>query len=105
MMIIRAGGARAAMAYLDKAQARHDTKRMGIRHPLNRIDPDQPQARILSLSGNRGGAGSEGDDLGLGWGYDAEYGLSHTGFIGLARYVAVAPKKVSTSLQYLDFES
>ncbi len=104
MMLVRAGGAGAAMAYLDKAQARHDTKRMGNWHPLNRIDPDQPQARILSLAGNRGGLGSEGDDLGQGWGYDAEFGLSHTGFIGLARYVAIAPHDVSASLQYLDFK-
>ena len=77
---------------------------MGNWHPFDRIDPDQPQTRILELSGNRGGTGSEGNDLGLGWGYDADYGISGTGgFTDIARYVAVAPRNVSAGLRYLDF--
>ena len=72
----------------------------------NRIDPDQPQTRILELAGNKGGKGSEGDDQGLGWGYDADYGITgNGGMVNMARYVAVAPRDVSTSLQHLDFET
>jgi len=104
VMIVRAGGVEAAVAYLDKARARHNTKMMGNWHPFNRIDPDQPQIRILELSGNRGGVGSEGHE-GLSWGYGEDYGITGNGGLpDMARYVAVAPRNVSTSLQYLDFE-
>jgi hypothetical protein len=104
-MIVRAGGIEPLAAYLDKARDRHNTKLMGNWHPYNRIDPDQPQTRIVFLAGNKGGVGSEGDDQGLGWGYDAEYGMGgDASFVNMARYVAVAPRNVSTSLRYLDFE-
>ncbi len=104
-MIVRAGGVEPLAAYLDKARNRHNTKLMGNWHPYNRIDPDQPQTRILFLAGNKGGVGSEGDDQGLGWGYDADYGIGgDAGMVNMARYVAVAPPIGSTSLQYLDFE-
>ncbi|MFV1998499.1 MAG: hypothetical protein ACC641_10875 [Acidiferrobacterales bacterium] len=104
-MIVRAGGVEPLAAYLDKARDRNNTKVMGNWHPYNRIDPDQPQTRILFLAGNEGGVGSEGKDQGLGYGYDAEYGLGGDASIhNMARYVAVAPRKVSTSLRYLDFE-
>jgi hypothetical protein len=104
-MIVRAGGVEPLAAYLDKAKARHNTKLMGNWHPYNRIDPDQPQTRILFLAGNKGGVGSEGDDQGLGWGYDAEYGMGgDASMVNMARYVAVAPRNVATSLRYLDFE-
>ncbi len=103
-MIIRAGGVEPLEAYLDKFRDRHDTKLMGNWHPYNRIDPDQPQTRILFLAGNIGGVGSEDEDDHL-YGYDAEYGLGgDASMIGMARYVAVAPKNVATSLQNLDFE-
>ncbi len=105
LMIARAGGAEAAAKYLDKAAARHGTERMGSRHPFNRIDPNQPQTRLLNLGGNRGGTNSEGRDEGLGWGYDEDWGISgNNGLVDMARYVAVAPRDPSTSLQYLDFE-
>ncbi len=104
-LIVRAGGVEPLAAYLDKARDRNDTKLMGTWHRYDRIDPDQPQTRIPRLSGNKGGKGSEGDDLGLGWGYDADYGITASGIIGIARYVAVAPRDVSASLQYLDFET
>ena len=105
LMIVRAGGAEAATRYLDKAAARHGTERMGSRHPFNRIDPNQPQTRLLNLGGNRGGLNSEGTDQGLGWGYDEDWGISgNNGLVDMARYVAVAPRDPSTSLQYLDFE-
>ena len=104
-MIVRAGGVGPLARYLDRFQARHDTKVMGNWHPYNRIDPDQPQTRIPFLAGNRGGVGSEGNDQGLGWGYDAEYGMGgDASTVGMARYVAVAPRNVATSLQDLDFE-
>ncbi len=104
IMIVRAGGVEPLAAYLDKARDRHSTDLMGNSHPYNRIDPDQPQSRILTLGGNKGGAGSEGKDQGLGWGYDADDGMAVSWMGGLARYVAVAPRDVSTSLRNLDFE-
>jgi hypothetical protein len=102
--IVRAGGVEPLAAYLDKAQARHNTELMGNSHDHNRIDPSQPQARILSLGGNKGGIGSEGKVQGLGWGYGADDGIRAAWPAGLARYVAVAPRDESTSLRNLDFE-
>ena len=103
-MIARAGGVEANAAYLDKFQARHGTKRMGNWHPYNRIDPDQPQTRIIFLAGNRGGVFSEGDDEEE-WGYDCEYGMGGDACIhNMARYIAVAPRNPSTSLRHLDFD-
>ena len=105
LMIVRAGGAEAASTYLDKAAERHGTERMGSLHPFNRIDPNQPQTRLLNLGGNRGGTNSEGTDGGLGWGYDEDWGISgNNGLVDMARYVAVAPRDPTTSLRYLDFE-
>ena len=103
-MIVRAGGVEPLAAYLDKARDRHNTKVMGNWHPYNRIDPDQPQTRMLFLAGNKGGVGSEGKDQGLGWGYDTDDGMGAAWPAGLARYVAVAPRNESTSLKNLDFE-
>ncbi len=102
-MIVRAGGVEPLAAYLDKAQARHNTKVMGNWHPYNRIDPDQPQTRIPFLAGNEGGMCTEDDDDDD-YGYDAEYGMGGDACIhNMARYVAVAPRNVSTSLRYLPF--
>jgi hypothetical protein len=100
--IVRAGGVEAAAAYLDRCQARHDTKLMGNFHPFYHIDPDQPQTRVIFLAGNKGGKDSEGNYF---YGYDSDYGIGgYAHMVGMARYVAVAPRDVSTSLQYLDFE-
>ena len=105
LMIARAGGPQAAAEYLDKVAARHDTELMGSSHPFNRIDPNQPQTRLLNLGGNKGGLNSEGKDEGLGWGYDEDWGISgNNGLVDMARYVAVAPRNPSKSLRYLDFE-
>jgi len=104
VMIVRAGGVKPLAAYLDKARVRNNTKLMGNSHPYSQIDPDQPQTRLLNLGGNKGGVGSDGKDQGLGWGYDADDGMGASWPGGLARYVAVAPRNVSTSLQYLNFE-
>ncbi len=104
-MIVRAGGVDALAAYLDKFRDRHNTTLMGNWHPYLRIDPNQAQTRIPFLAGNQGGVGSEGKDQGLGWGYDAEYGMGgDASIVGMGRYVAVTPRDVSTSLQNLDFE-
>jgi hypothetical protein len=101
--IMRAGGVEAAAVYLDKARDRHNTKIMGNWHPYNRIDLDQPQTRISFLAGNQGGMCTEDDDDDL-YGYDAEYGLGGDACIhNMGRYVAVAPRDVSTSLRNLDF--
>jgi hypothetical protein len=104
-MIVRAGGVEPLAAYLDKFRDRNNTEMMGNWHPYLRIDPDQPQTRIPFLAGNKGGVGSEGKNEGLGWGYDAEYGMGgDASMVGMARYVAVAPRNLSTGLQDLDFE-
>ena len=103
-LIVRAGGVEPLATYLDRFRDRHNTKMMGNWHPYNRIDPDQPQTRIPFLAGNKGGVGSDVDHEDL-YGYDEEYGLGgDASMVGMARYVAVAPRNVSTSLQYLDFE-
>ncbi len=103
-MIVRAGGVEPLAAYLDRFRDHHNTKLMGNWHPYNRIDPDQPQTRILFLAGNEGGVGTEDEDDYL-YGYDAEYGLGgDASMVGMARYVAVAPRNVATSLRNLDFE-
>ena len=108
VMIVRAGGVEAAAAYLDKAQARHNTATMGSWHPFNSIDPAQPQTRVPILAGNKGGVGTEEDDGHL-YGYDSEYGMGgdssihNTSMINVARYVAVAPRDASTSVRHLPF--
>ncbi|SVC76312.1 uncharacterized protein METZ01_LOCUS329166, partial [marine metagenome] len=101
--IVRAGGVEAAADYLDMFQARHDTRLMGNFHPFDRIDPDQPQTRVIFLAGNKGGVGSEGDYF---YGYDSDYGIGgYAHMIGIARYVAVAPRDVSVrGLRGQDFE-
>ena len=109
LMIVRAGGVEAAETYLDKARNRNTTATMGSWHPFQSIsDLDQPQTRVPNLAGNKGGAGSEDDDGHL-YGYDAEYGMGgdssihNTSMINVARYVAVAPRDVSTSVRHLPF--
>ena len=101
--VCRAGGVEAAAAYLEKARKRNDTSRMQVSHGHNAIDPAQPQTRLLTLGGNRGGIGSEGHE-GLSWGYGEDWGLSASGPVDMGRYIAVAARDVSTSVQYLDFE-
>ena len=109
VMIVRAGGPEAASRYLDKAQARNDTEKMGSWHPFNNIDtPDQAQTRVPALAGNRRGAGSDVDDGHL-HGYDTDYGIGgdswihSTSMINIARYVAVAPPGPATGVRHLSF--
>jgi hypothetical protein len=110
-MIIRAGGREAAARYLDKFQARNDTQRMGHWHPFNAIDPNQPQASMLSLAGNQGGRGSDVDEFDpttrtqRQTGLHSETGLSSGGGLSTAitRYVAVAPHDAARDVRHLDF--
>ncbi len=109
VMIVRAGGPAAAHAYLDKAQTRNDTDKMGSWHPLNSVDtPDQPQTRVPNLSGNRGGVGSAEDDGHL-YGYDTDYGIGGdswihtTSMINIARYIAITPRDVANGVRDLPF--
>lgn len=109
VMIVRAGGVESAAAYLDKAQRRHDTAKMGSWHPFRAIkDIDQPQITVPALSGNRGGTGSEDDDVHLHGRY-SDYGIGADGvtinisMVDVARYVAVAPRNASTSVRNLPF--
>ena len=111
VMIARAGGIEAAATYLDKAQARNDTSKMGSWHPFNHIDtPDQPQTRVPNLSGNEGGVGSDEDDGHL-FGYDTDYGIGgdswihSTSMINIARFVAVAPRDETVSVRNLPFNA
>ena len=109
VMIARAGGAEAASSYLDRAQARNNTAKMGSWHPFNNIDtPDQAQTRVPALAGNRSGSGSEDDDGHL-YGYDTDYGIGgdswihSTSMINIARYVAVAPPTPAIGVRNLPF--
>lgn len=101
-MIVRAGGAEPLAAYLDKAQARHNTRTMGNFHPLHQIDLDQPQTRVPFLAGNLGGIGSENGYQDFG--YDADYGIGgYAMMLNMGRYVAVAPCNESTDVRHLPF--
>lgn len=100
-MIVRAGGPGPLVAYLDKFKDRHNTKVMGNFHPFNHINPEQPQTRVPFLAGNKGGLGSEGD---YNYGYDSDYGIGgYACMLNMARYVAVAPRGVSTGVRDLSF--
>ncbi len=101
--ICRAGGVDAAAAYLEKARLRNQTVKMRVSHGHDGIDPTEPQCRLLSLGGNRGGEGSEGYE-GLRWGYGEDWGIGASGPVDMGRYVAVAPLGPFSDLQSLDFE-
>jgi len=109
VMITRAGGRAAANAYLDKAQARHNTSKMGSWHPFKEIrDIKQPQSTVPALAGNKGGTGSEDDDFHL-YGRYSDYGIgadgwtNSTSLVEVARYVAVTTPGVSTGVRNLPF--
>ena len=100
--ICRAGGTDATAAYLDRARRRNDTRSMKVSHRHNDINPDEPQTRLLSLGGNRGGIGSEGYE-GRSWGYGEDWGFAASGPVDMGRYIGVAPRDISTGAQHLDF--
>ena len=118
LMIVRAGGAEAAAAYLDKAQEYYGTSVMGSWHRFDDMDPMLPQTWVPFVYDCLGGA-SEKDNIDLSkrtegmmdiWfthyriARDAGFGLrADTALINTARYVAVAPREVSTGVRHLPF--
>jgi len=118
LMIVRAGGAEAAAAYLDKAQEYYGTSVMGSWHRFDDMDPMLPQTWVPFVYDCLGGA-SDKDNIDLSkrteglmdiWfthyriARDAGFGLrADTASINMARYVAVAPRKLSTSVRHLPF--
>ncbi len=119
-MMVRAGGVEAAAVYLNRARDYYNTAVMGNWHPFDDIDPDQPQTYVPFLFDSLGGASIEEhpDPASRHQGIvdiwfthyrisrDSGFGLrGDTSMINMARYVAVAPRNVSTSLRYLDFRA
>lgn len=106
LMIVRAGGADAAISYLDKAKDRHKTDEMGSLHLYNEEEyrrTGEPQSSMLMLSGTDGGKWRE-DEYRFLRGLDANYGLqSGNSMINVARFVAVAPQDANKSVRNLPF--
>ena len=120
LMIVRAGGVEAAAAYLDKAKDYYHTAVTGSWHRFDDIDPGQPQTYVPFLFDCLGGASNEKDldpairqqgnvDIWLTHyrvSRDAGFGLrGDTSMINTARYVAVGPRNVSTSVRHLPFKA
>ena len=120
LMIVRAGGAEAAAAYLDRAQEYYGTSVMGSWHRFDDMDPMHPQTWVPFVYDCLGGA-SEKDNIDLSkrtegmmdiWfthyriSRDAGFGLrADTALINTARYVAVAPREVANSVRHLAFNA
>jgi len=107
LMILRAGGVDAAAAYLDKARERGNLETMGNWHIFPEIDPQQPQSSVLLLYGSPGGGRAKvyaNEGMPHLRGVDTEFGLcGSAGMINMGRFVAVAPRDVSTSVRSLPF--
>ncbi len=117
-MIVRAGGAEAAAAYLDKAQEYYGTNEMGSWHRFDDMVPMLPQAWVLFAYDCIGGASNK-DKAELSrrtegmmdiWfthyriARDAGFGIrADTASINTARYVAVAPRNGATGVRHLSF--
>ena len=120
LMIVRAGGVEAAAAYLDKAKDYYNTKEMGSWHRYDDMKPEQSQCWVPYLFDCLGGA-SDKEQLDTSmrlegnadiWfthyrvSRDAGFGVrGDTSMINTARYVAVAPRDVSTSVRHLPFKT
>ncbi len=118
LMIVRAGGAQSAAAYLDKAREYYGTTVMGSWHRFDDMDPMNSQTWVTFVYDCLGGASAK-DDSDLSkrtegmmdiWfthyriSRDAGFGLrADTAMINTARYVAVAPRNESTSVRHLPF--
>ena len=107
MMIIRAGGAEQAAAYLDKAKKRGNADTIGSWHTFNEMLPHQAQCCVCLMYGGPGGVRARKiAELGIDQlrGAESDFGLrGDTGMINMGRYVAVAPRSVSTSVRHLPF--
>ena len=102
LMIVRAGGVRAAATYLDKFQSRHNTTKMGNWHPFGRVNADEAQTRIVFLSGNTGGVGSDGNTTLDG--YESDYGIGGDANINnRGRFIGVRAVEPANSLRNLDY--
>ncbi len=120
LMIVRAGGVEAAASYLDRAKDYYGTTEMGSWHRFDDLNPDQPQTWVQFLFDCLGGASDkeqldpesrqEGNVDSWFTHYrisrDSGFGLrGDTAMINTARYVAVAPRDVSTSVRDLPFRA
>jgi hypothetical protein len=109
LMILRAGGVDAAVAYLDKAKDRGNLETMGNWHIFPEIDPDQPQASVLLLYGSPDGVRARvhaNEGMPHLRGVETEFGLcGSAGMINMGRFVAVAPRNASTSVRNLSFNA
>ena len=118
LMIVRAGGVEPLAKYLDKAQDYYGTTEMGSWHRFDDLNPDQPQTWVQFLFDCLGGASDkEGLDPASRQQGNADSWFTHyrvsrdSGFglrgdlamINTARYVAVAPRNVSTGVRDLPF--
>lgn len=116
LMIVRAGGAEAAAAYLDKAQEYYGTDVMGSWHRFDHMDPMNSQTWITFVYDCIGGANGNVDNSMRTEGTmdiwfthyrisrDAGFGIrSDTASINTARYVAVAPRDAATGVRELPF--
>jgi hypothetical protein len=116
LMIVRAGGAEAAAAYLDKAEQYYGTSVMGSWHRFDDMDPMLPQTWISFVYDCLGGASGDADESMRTEGVsdiwfthyrisrDAGFGIrADTASINTARYVAVAPRVVASGVRDLPF--
>jgi len=118
LMVARAGGAGPAAAYLDKAREYYDTDVMGSWHRFDDMDPMNSQTWVPFVYDCLGGASDKSNlDLSMRtegvldiWfthyriPRDAGFGIrADTASINTARYVAVAPREISTSVRNLPF--
>ena len=118
LMIVRAGGVEPLVQYLDKAKDYYGTKEMGSWHRFNDLNPDQPQTWLQFLFDCLGGASDRASldpasrQQGNADSWFTHYRVSRDSGFGLradlamintARYVAVAPRNVSTGVRHLSF--
>ena len=118
LMIVRAGGVEPLVQYLDKAKDYYGTTEMGSWHRFNDLNPDQPQTWVQFLFDCLGGASDRASldpasrQQGNADSWFTHYRVSRDSGFGLradlamintARYVAVAPRNVSTGVRHLPF--
>ena len=118
LMIVRAGGVEPLAKYLDKAKDYYGTTEMGSWHRYDDLNPDQPQTYVPFLFDCLAGASNkerldpasrqQGNSESWFTHYrisrDSGFGLrGDTAMINTARYVAVAPRKVSAGVRFLPF--